>query len=520
MLLRAVRAVLRPLARLLIAEQIPFSAISEAIKAVLVEEAQRSFQLPGKRLSDSRVTLLTGVHRKDVKRLRSGGEDDGEVAWRISLGARLVADWNALPEFLDSDGRPLPLYRSSAPARPSVRDLAETAGQDIRPQAVVDEWLRLGVVEVDDQNRIHLKQAAFVPESDFEAKAEFLGAQPRRARRRERAQPVREGCAQLDQGLYYGRLTPASVVQLDPRARARRERAAHPQQRGLRQQQRDEGRHDADERVHFGVYFERDPARATPTTSSRESDVDPRRGLRARKVVAGCASGPAGARRAARVPRCGRRAARLHREPDPDHGGPAPEATAVAVEAGRIVALGSLPEVEQALGRRGLRARRHLAEYVLVPGFVEPHLHPSLAATILPMEIVSAMEWETPRGARARCGERRRSSRGCASSTPSASPRLAAGLGLPPPLPRRALARAARPGLPRAARSSCGSARCTRCSSTALRSKSSASRRRTSAHPQADWEAGHLWEAGLFALGEPALAVLAAPRPLAAGSRC
>jgi hypothetical protein len=38
------------------------------------------------------------------------------------------------------------------------------------------------------------------------------------------------------------------------------------------------------------------------------------------------------------------------------------------------------------------------AEAVVLPGFVDPHVHPLLAASILPLDIVSAVEWETPRG--------------------------------------------------------------------------------------------------------------------------
>ena len=79
-------------------------------------------------------------------------------------------------------------------------------------------------------------------------------------------------------------------------------------------------------------------------------------------------------------------------EPDP------PAATAVAIEDGRIVAVGSLEEVRAALGDLPYALDERLAEKVLLPGFIDPHLHPTLAGTILPMDIVSAMEWVTPSG--------------------------------------------------------------------------------------------------------------------------
>jgi predicted amidohydrolase YtcJ len=75
-----------------------------------------------------------------------------------------------------------------------------------------------------------------------------------------------------------------------------------------------------------------------------------------------------------------------------------PEATAVAVEGDRIVAVGSLDEVEAALDGRSFVVDRTFDGKTILPGFVDPHLHPSIAAGILPLHIVSAMEWVTPDG--------------------------------------------------------------------------------------------------------------------------
>jgi predicted amidohydrolase YtcJ len=75
-----------------------------------------------------------------------------------------------------------------------------------------------------------------------------------------------------------------------------------------------------------------------------------------------------------------------------------PTATAVAIQGPVIVAVGSLEEVRAELAERPFEIDERLAGKVLLPGFIDPHLHPSLAATILPLNIVSAMEWVTPQG--------------------------------------------------------------------------------------------------------------------------
>jgi predicted amidohydrolase YtcJ len=75
-----------------------------------------------------------------------------------------------------------------------------------------------------------------------------------------------------------------------------------------------------------------------------------------------------------------------------------PVGTAVAVREGRILAVGDRTEVQAALGAEPFTFDETFADKVLLPGFIDPHLHPSLAATILPLEIVSAMQWTTPEG--------------------------------------------------------------------------------------------------------------------------
>lgn len=73
-----------------------------------------------------------------------------------------------------------------------------------------------------------------------------------------------------------------------------------------------------------------------------------------------------------------------------------PVATAVAVRAGRIVAVGSEVEVVAALGSDAYRNDTTLADHVLVPGLIDQHLHPLLAATTLATEVIAPEDWELP----------------------------------------------------------------------------------------------------------------------------
>ena len=75
-----------------------------------------------------------------------------------------------------------------------------------------------------------------------------------------------------------------------------------------------------------------------------------------------------------------------------------PEATAVAVRDGKIVEVGTLESLEPWLRRYPHSIDHSFADKVLVPGLIDPHLHPAMAAVILPMKFVTAMEWRFPWG--------------------------------------------------------------------------------------------------------------------------
>ncbi|MCP5039484.1 MAG: hypothetical protein GY944_00555 [bacterium] len=176
-LLAAVRQLLRPLVHLLLSRQITFPILTHLLKELYIEVAGDEFAIDGKRLTDSRVNLLTGIHRKDVKRLREAPEPGGseERPRSLTLGAQIVARWTDRPEFHDEAGQPRPLPRKPTPGEPSFDDLVSSVSRDIRPRSILDEWQRLGVVHLDGADCVVLNASAFIPSRSFEEKAHQLG---------------------------------------------------------------------------------------------------------------------------------------------------------------------------------------------------------------------------------------------------------------------------------------------------------------------------------------------------------
>ena len=171
----AVRHVLRPLVRLMIWHGITLPAIVELLKQVLVDVAEKDLPVEGKRTTDSRVSVLTGVHRKDVKRLRDTGFEPSDVPKSVSLGMQLVNVWLTDPRWQDEQGEPMALPRSSEdPQQPNFEQLADSVSKDVRARAILDELLRSGVVRVLEDGRVSLISQAYIPSEGVDQKLYYF----------------------------------------------------------------------------------------------------------------------------------------------------------------------------------------------------------------------------------------------------------------------------------------------------------------------------------------------------------
>ncbi len=74
-----------------------------------------------------------------------------------------------------------------------------------------------------------------------------------------------------------------------------------------------------------------------------------------------------------------------------------PRARWVAVDKGRIAALGDGVPPKRINGRKTSLNRR-FAGKVLMPGFIDPHLHPMIAAVLLPTHFITPEDWDLPAG--------------------------------------------------------------------------------------------------------------------------
>lgn len=161
---------LRPLVRLLIGSGIPFPVFADLVRGLYVDVAQHDLLPDPRARTDSRISLMTGVHRKEIRRLRTEHAAPDAVPERVTLGSQIVARWLGTPGYTDSAGRPLPLPRTAPEdGAPSFEGLVAGVTTDVRPRAVLDDWLDQNIVALGPDGLVRLNDAAFIPRPGREA---------------------------------------------------------------------------------------------------------------------------------------------------------------------------------------------------------------------------------------------------------------------------------------------------------------------------------------------------------------
>jgi len=215
-LLAALGRLLRPLVRLQIRAGITFPLLSDLLRTLYVEVA-RDDLLPDERSrTDSRISLMTGIHRKELRRQRSV-EPQLEPPV-VTLNSQILALWLGAPGYTDPDGTPLSLPRNG-PA-PSFDSLIATVTRDLRPRAVLDDWLAQDMVTLAPDGTVTLKAKAYLPREDSEAQLFYFARNLHDHAAAAAANVTATGTPPfLDRSVHYDRLGLDAAARLEALAR-------------------------------------------------------------------------------------------------------------------------------------------------------------------------------------------------------------------------------------------------------------------------------------------------------------
>jgi len=146
----ALSLMLKPLVRLLVAQGVTHAEFSETAKEVFVETALRHFDKEGK-VNKSRIAILTGLTRKEVKNVVDRALTTSTNEKTHSRPARVLTGWYSDPAYQGPYGIPLELpYEAGDGGEASFTALVKNYSGDMAPRQMLKQLLEAGsIVEVD-----------------------------------------------------------------------------------------------------------------------------------------------------------------------------------------------------------------------------------------------------------------------------------------------------------------------------------------------------------------------------------
>lgn len=280
--LRELPVLMAPLVRWLLRNGVAYGALADALKPVFVEAARAELARAGKSPTASALSVLSGVHRKDVRALEASPRTPGAEAPSkgVPLASQVFTRWLADKRLRTRDGQPRALPRSG-PA-PSFEALAREVSQDVHPRTVMDELIRLGLVRLDGETLTPVS-TAFIPDRKLDELTALFAANAADHLAAAVHNLTVDAPRYLEQSVFADGLGAGSVETLHALARE-----AWAQAFGAMVAQAQAAvRADADlpapdqQRIRFGVYFYAEPAPGDPAPS--EAPAAARRAPRRRK---------------------------------------------------------------------------------------------------------------------------------------------------------------------------------------------------------------------------------------------
>ena len=169
----AIIRVLKPLVKILLRNDIPYGTFSELAKWVYVDVALHDFGIPGRKSTISRASVITGLSRKEVKRLLEISEPgDLGASEQYNRAARVINGWLHDDRFTNGKGNPKELQFEGE--ENSFSALVRAYGGDVPPRAVRDELLRVSVI-AENGGKLRLLTEGYIVRDGDVQKLSIMG---------------------------------------------------------------------------------------------------------------------------------------------------------------------------------------------------------------------------------------------------------------------------------------------------------------------------------------------------------
>lgn len=137
------KQVLEPFVQFCLRNSLAIQDVVDVAKIAFVESAARQLEAHGKKVNVSRLSVLTGLYRKDVTRIfrhRGGPREES-----VSILARVVGQWRHDQRFITKSGKPRILSFKGKTSE--FKALVESVSKSINPGTILFELERMGALK-------------------------------------------------------------------------------------------------------------------------------------------------------------------------------------------------------------------------------------------------------------------------------------------------------------------------------------------------------------------------------------
>ena len=176
-LVKALSRLLRPLVKFLLSKGFTYIRLIQIIRPLYVELADQNTSPNNSKLSDSRISVLTGIARRYVKELRNSDIPEHSRILKIAPSSKLIALWLTNPSYIQTNGKPRLLNRLGRDMdEASFEQLAELATNDVRPRTLLDDLLDKKLVRRTGDDQVELLAQAYQPKQGQVELIDIFGA--------------------------------------------------------------------------------------------------------------------------------------------------------------------------------------------------------------------------------------------------------------------------------------------------------------------------------------------------------
>ncbi len=154
---------LRPIIRFAFRHSIGLRELVDAAKEVYIEIAIKEFKHSNQKVTVTRLSVATGVHRKDADRIVNKGGLDKEEEGQGRITGKVISQWRRDKRFLDKGGRPRVLRNEGDDSE--FARLVRLVNREVKSGTVLFDLERIGAVHRSPSG-LKLKAKAYVPDRD------------------------------------------------------------------------------------------------------------------------------------------------------------------------------------------------------------------------------------------------------------------------------------------------------------------------------------------------------------------